>query len=100
MAYFRDVVDAERWRQLVRVRERDLVRGPLQGDLCPQEETASQCVPVQNNIHFKFFISISTQPEMVEYIYIFIKSVCSGECICSSPHVDVKGLWFVDLEAS
>lgn len=46
VAYLRDVVNAEGWRQLVSVREGDLVGGFLQGDLCPQEETVPQCVPV------------------------------------------------------
>lgn len=53
LSYLRDVVDAEGWRQLVCVSKGDLVGGPLQGDLCPQEETVSQCVPVQTNIHLK-----------------------------------------------
>lgn len=46
VAYLRDVVNAEGWRQLVSVSEGDLVGGSLQGDLCPQEETVPQCVPV------------------------------------------------------
>ncbi len=53
LSYLRDVVDAEGWRQLIRVSEGDLVGGPLQGDLCPQEETVPQCVPVQTNINLK-----------------------------------------------
>lgn len=44
-AYLRNVVNAEGWWQLVSVCERDLVRGSLQSDLCPQEETVPQCVP-------------------------------------------------------
>ena len=55
MAYLRDVVNAERWRQLVSVSEGDLVSGSLQGDLCPQEETLPQCVPVQTRNHLKYF---------------------------------------------
>lgn len=47
VVYLRDVVDTEGWRQLVSVSEGDLVSGSLQGDLCPQEETVPQCVPVQ-----------------------------------------------------
>ena len=46
VAHLRDVVDAEGWRQLVSVREGDLVGGSFQGDLSPQEETVPQCVPV------------------------------------------------------
>lgn len=53
VTYLRDVVDAERRRQLVSISERDLVGGSLQGDLCPQEETAPHCVPVQSNNHLK-----------------------------------------------
>lgn len=53
MGYLRNVVDTEGWRELVSVSERDLVGGSLQGDLCPQEETVSQCVPVQIKIHLK-----------------------------------------------
>lgn len=44
--YFRHVVDAERWRELVGVGEGDLVGGSFQGDFCPQEETVPQSVPV------------------------------------------------------
>lgn len=44
--YFRHVVDAERWRELVSVREGDLVGGSFQGDFRPQEETVPQGVPV------------------------------------------------------
>lgn len=39
--YFRHVVDAERWWELVGVREGDLVGGSFQGDFGPQEETVS-----------------------------------------------------------
>lgn len=41
MTYLRHVVDAEGWRQLVGVREGDLVGGAFQGDLCSQEETVA-----------------------------------------------------------
>lgn len=49
-SYLRDVVDAEQWRQMVSVSEGDLIRCSLQCDLCPQEETVPQRVPVQTKI--------------------------------------------------
>lgn len=50
MLYLGDVVHSEGWRQLVSVSESDLIGCSLQGDLCPQEETAPHSVPVEDNI--------------------------------------------------
>lgn len=94
VTYLRDVVDAERRRQLVSVSEGDLVGGSLQGDLCPQEETAPHRVPVRSNRHFKpvkyfssftQFNSICFQFNMentdIQAAVIFIHSFAYGDLL-------------------
>lgn len=103
VTYLRDVVDAERRRQLVSISEGDLVGGSLQGDLCPQEETAPHRVPVQSSNHLKpvkyftsftQFTSICFQFNMdniaIQAAVILIHSFIYGDLLQSSYHIVSK----------
>lgn len=80
VAYLRDVVNAEGWRQLVSVSEGDLVSGSFQGDLCPQEETVPQCVSVQTKIQLKP-VKYLTSFTPLQFVFgIALKKTLSSQC--------------------
>ena len=61
--YLRDVVYAEGRGQLLRVAEADLVGGPLQRDLHPQEETVPQRVPAKPKLYLHDDPLMACNPE-------------------------------------
>lgn len=95
--YLRNVIYAERWRQLVSVTEGDLIRCPFQSNLSSEEEAVSQSVPVEHIMRGKMSMKLRTS-----FLVLFCSVQPSLEHIWWHwvPHVDVKGFWLVNLKTS